>query len=87
MGHGERRYVSAFLALSSLPTTCASELQTTIQFEPGFTAIMIHHPDTYLNKVLVASSQGNMQLWNIRTQYAPLPFSCIYPCSIVLPER
>ncbi|RDX56504.1 Utp21-domain-containing protein [Lentinus brumalis] len=44
------------------------ELQSTIQFEPGFTAIMIHHPATYVNKVLVASSQGNMQLWNTRTQ-------------------
>lgn len=30
---------------------------------------MIHHPPTYLNKVLVASSQGGMQLWNVRTQY------------------
>ncbi|KAL7283597.1 hypothetical protein ACG7TL_003032 [Trametes sanguinea] len=46
----------------------SGDLQNTIQFEPGFTAIMIHHPATYLNKVLVASSQGNMQLWNIRTQ-------------------
>ncbi|KAI9057911.1 Utp21-domain-containing protein [Trametes sanguinea] len=46
----------------------SGELQNTIQFEPGFTAIMIHHPATYLNKVLVASSQGSMQLWNIRTQ-------------------
>lgn len=44
------------------------ELQSTIQFEPGFTAIMLHHPATYVNKVLVASSQGSMQLWNIRTQ-------------------
>ncbi|KAI0372915.1 Utp21-domain-containing protein [Pilatotrama ljubarskyi] len=48
--------------------TESGELQTTIQFEPDFTAIMIHHPATYLNKVLVASSQGNMHLWNIRTQ-------------------
>ncbi|KAI0672967.1 Utp21-domain-containing protein [Trametes maxima] len=46
----------------------SGELQTTIQFEAGFTAIMIHHPATYLNKVLVASSQGSMQLWNTRTQ-------------------
>ncbi|KAI0707610.1 Utp21-domain-containing protein [Earliella scabrosa] len=46
----------------------SGDLQTTIQFEPGFTAIMMHHPATYLNKILVASSQGSMQLWNIRTQ-------------------
>lgn len=25
------------------------------------------HPSTYLNKILVASTQGTMQIWNIRT--------------------
>lgn len=44
-------------------------LQSTIQFEPGFTATTMLHPATYLNKILVGSSQGTMQLWNIRTQY------------------
>jgi U3 small nucleolar RNA-associated protein 21 len=33
-----------------------------------FTATSILHPATYLNKVLVSSSQGNLQLWNIRSQ-------------------
>ncbi|KAF7967205.1 hypothetical protein HWV62_35121 [Athelia sp. TMB] len=37
-------------------------------FDPGFTAALILHPATYLNKVLVTSSEGDMQLWNIRTQ-------------------
>ncbi|KAI0748597.1 Utp21-domain-containing protein [Daedaleopsis nitida] len=46
----------------------SEELESTIEFEPGFTAVMMHHPATYLNKVLVASSQGSMQLWNIYTQ-------------------
>ena len=46
---------------------------------------MIHHPATYLNKVLVASSQGSMQLWNIRTQYAnPHAPSAIHEYSIAL---
>lgn len=40
----------------------------TIQFDIGFTAAMVLHPATYLNKVLVASSEGDLQLWNIRTQ-------------------
>lgn len=40
----------------------------TIQFDIGFTAVMVLHPATYLNKVLVASSEGDLQLWNIRTQ-------------------
>ncbi|KAL5511171.1 UTP21 [Sanghuangporus vaninii] len=48
---------------------CATmELAGSIHFENGFTATTVLHPATYLNKVLVASSQGTMQLWNIRTQ-------------------
>ena len=45
------------------------ELVNTIDFDNGFTATLILHPATYLNKVLVASSQGTLQLWNIRTQW------------------
>ncbi|TFK63228.1 Utp21-domain-containing protein [Pluteus cervinus] len=48
--------------------TKSGELEKTMQFDPGFTATSILHPATYLNKVLVASSQGSMQLWNIQTQ-------------------
>ncbi|KIY72120.1 Utp21-domain-containing protein [Cylindrobasidium torrendii FP15055 ss-10] len=48
--------------------TTSGELQSTIQFDPGFTATRIIHPATYVNKVLVASSQGSMQLWNIQTK-------------------
>ncbi|PAV23976.1 Utp21-domain-containing [Pyrrhoderma noxium] len=44
------------------------ELISTVEFENGFTATSVLHPATYLNKVLVASSQGDMQLWNIRTK-------------------
>lgn len=40
----------------------------TIQFDIGFTAVLVLHPATYLNKVLVASTEGDLQLWNIRTQ-------------------
>jgi len=43
------------------------ELETTISFNPNFSATSILHPATYLNKVVVASSQGSMQLWNTRT--------------------
>jgi U3 small nucleolar RNA-associated protein 21 len=44
------------------------DLDSTIEFDSGFTATSILHPATYLNKVLVSSSQGSMQLWNIRSQ-------------------
>ncbi|KAI6045674.1 Utp21 specific WD40 associated putative domain-containing protein [Pisolithus marmoratus] len=46
-----------------------------IHFEIGFTAARMLHPATYLNKVLVASREGHMQLWNIRTQ------TCIHTIS------
>ncbi|KZT09652.1 Utp21-domain-containing protein [Laetiporus sulphureus 93-53] len=46
----------------------SEELQATIQFDTNFIATSILHPATYLNKVLVSSSQGDIQLWNIRTQ-------------------
>ncbi|KAL1739986.1 quinon protein alcohol dehydrogenase-like superfamily, partial [Schizophyllum fasciatum] len=37
-----------------------------IPFAPGFTATRLLHPATYLNKVLVASAEGAMELWNIK---------------------
>lgn len=48
------------------------DLASTIEFDKGFTATSVLHPATYLNKVLVASSQGDMQLWNIQSK------QCIY---------
>ena len=30
----------------------------------GFTPTCLAHPDTYLNKVLVGSEEGRLQLWN-----------------------
>ncbi|KAG6829189.1 hypothetical protein H0H92_005389 [Tricholoma furcatifolium] len=51
-------------------------LNATIEFESGFTATSILHPATYLNKVLVASSQGTIQLWNVQSQ------TCIHKFSL-----
>ncbi|KAI0273583.1 Utp21-domain-containing protein [Gloeopeniophorella convolvens] len=48
--------------------TPTEALQSQVQFEPGFTAVHILHPATYLNKVLVGGNDGSLQLWNIRTQ-------------------
>lgn len=66
-----------FLVYVCLSPRAISAFQSSIQFEPGFSAVSVLHPATYLNKVLVASSQGSMQLWNIRTQFvlsfAPVP--------------
>ncbi|KAF8350478.1 Utp21 specific WD40 associated putative domain-containing protein [Amanita rubescens] len=52
--------------------TTTGDLDSSIEFDPGFTAAAILHPATYVNKVLVSSSQGNLQLWNIRSE------TCIY---------
>ncbi|KAK3815988.1 MAG: WD40-repeat-containing domain protein [Linnemannia gamsii] len=43
------------------------ELYTTIDFDNSFTVTTLIHPSTYLNKVLIGSNQGTMQIWNIRT--------------------
>ncbi|KAG9055076.1 hypothetical protein FS842_003228 [Serendipita sp. 407] len=45
----------------------SGELLSTITFDEDFTATQVIHPATLLNKVLVSSAQGSMQLWNIRT--------------------
>uniref|UniRef100_A0A671VVY0 WD repeat domain 36 n=1 Tax=Sparus aurata TaxID=8175 RepID=A0A671VVY0_SPAAU len=39
-----------------------------LQFDPAtFDVTAMMHPSTYLNKVLLGSSQGALQLWNIKT--------------------
>ncbi|KAF9283690.1 hypothetical protein BGZ88_010354 [Linnemannia elongata] len=43
------------------------ELYTTIDFDSSFTVTTLIHPSTYLNKILIGSNQGTMQIWNIRT--------------------
>ncbi|KAG1703419.1 hypothetical protein DVH05_007367 [Phytophthora capsici] len=48
------------------------ELVDTLSFPVGFTPTVMLHPDTYLNKIVVGSEQGPLQLWNIRKM------KCIY---------
>ncbi|XP_075993442.1 WD repeat-containing protein 36 [Genypterus blacodes] len=46
----------------------SGEIYLQLHFDPatfGLSAMM--HPSTYLNKVLLGSSQGALQLWNIKT--------------------
>uniref|UniRef100_A0A7S2WDF5 Small-subunit processome Utp21 domain-containing protein n=1 Tax=Mucochytrium quahogii TaxID=96639 RepID=A0A7S2WDF5_9STRA len=46
----------------------ADDNADTDQFgESRFSPIFVMHPDTYLNKVVVGSVEGEMELWNIRT--------------------
>lgn len=48
--------------------TSEPSFSCSIQFDIGFTAVVALHPATYLNKVLVASREGDLQLWNMRTK-------------------
>ncbi|GMH45573.1 hypothetical protein BSKO_13530 [Bryopsis sp. KO-2023] len=41
--------------------------QMTAEFGDGFTPVCMVHPDTYINKVLVGSLEGSMQLWNFQS--------------------
>ncbi|XP_064607186.1 WD repeat-containing protein 36-like [Liolophura sinensis] len=46
----------------------SEELYLEIQFENrNFQVTALMHPNTYLNKIVLASKQGTMQLWNIKT--------------------
>eukprot|EP01095_Lingulamoeba_sp_RSL-Kostka_P015880 TRINITY_DN7485_c0_g2_i1.p1 TRINITY_DN7485_c0_g2~~TRINITY_DN7485_c0_g2_i1.p1 ORF type:complete len:348 (+),score=82.04 TRINITY_DN7485_c0_g2_i1:154-1197(+) len=41
---------------------------TKIQFKEDFTPTVIMHPSTYLNKILIGSEEGQLQLWNIKSK-------------------
>lgn len=54
---------------------CVRSLYGSISFGEKFTPSFIIHPHTYLNKVLVASEEGSMQLWNIKNKKLIYEFS------------
>ncbi|KAJ3134339.1 WD repeat-containing protein 36 [Geranomyces variabilis] len=45
----------------------SGEYYNEITFPDTFRVTAVVHPSTYVNKILLASQQGSMQLWNIRT--------------------
>ncbi|PKI85082.1 hypothetical protein MVES_001224 [Malassezia vespertilionis] len=51
------------------------ELQHTLCFPTGFTAASLVHPATYLNKIVIGSIEGALQLWNVRTGTLVYAFS------------
>ncbi|MEQ2173079.1 hypothetical protein GOODEAATRI_027966 [Goodea atripinnis] len=56
------------ITVCSLPPT---DIYLRLNFDPGtFDVSAMMHPSTYLNKVLLGSSQGALQLWNIKTSPA-----------------
>ncbi|CAG8567238.1 8534_t:CDS:10 [Acaulospora morrowiae] len=51
------------------------EKHAEIPFDDDFTITAIIHPSTYLNKVLIGSRQGNMQLWNVNSKKSIYSFA------------
>ena len=49
-------------------------LYSSIELGASYHATAMLHPETYLNKVVVANATGGLQLWNIRTR-------CVGPAS------
>lgn len=82
VGRSGRRWDCEFHSLSDLISTvthhaflylslCLSDVYLRLQFDPAsFDVSAMMHPSTYLNKVLLGSSQGALQLWNIKTRLA-----------------
>lgn len=53
-----------------------------INLHPQFNVTAILHPLTYLNKILIGSDNGRLQLWNINTckliyEFKPFDNNCI----------
>lgn len=44
-----------------------SELFSTVELEEYLQVSAIMHPDTYLNKILIGTIQGELQLWNLKS--------------------
>ncbi|XP_073333569.1 WD repeat-containing protein 36 [Pagrus major] len=78
--HGHRQEVRVLLPLGDQLISADSggdvivwdvqgaDVYLRLQFDPAtFDVSAMMHPSTYLNKVLLGSSQGALQLWNIKT--------------------
>ena len=64
-----------------------TELYGEMQFNVNsFKITTMMHPVTYLNKILLASYQGTMQLWNIRTRWVRLLYrvSVYFVCACIV---
>lgn len=52
---------------SATPSPFPCFVQYTLQLPSSFNPTCFCHPDTYLNKVVVGSEEGSLQLWNFST--------------------
>lgn len=42
--------------------------ETVIELDSGFVPTALAHPDAYLNKIVIGSSDGRLQLWNFSSR-------------------
>ncbi|ORZ39490.1 Utp21 specific WD40 associated putative domain-domain-containing protein [Catenaria anguillulae PL171] len=61
----------------SEPVANDNKVYSTVQFGSNFSTSCFMHPHTYLNKVLVGSSEGTMQIWNVKTNKLIYEFESI----------
>lgn len=54
-----------------------AEIYNTLQFASTFPLAEMLHPSTYLNKILVASRSGGLQLWNVNSLRCVHDFQCL----------
>ena len=64
-----------------------AELHAEIPFDPSCSLSCAMHPSTYLNKIVVGSSQGRLQLWNIKTCKKIYEFKLNFGCGITCIEQ
>lgn len=64
-----------------------AELYGELHFDlSSFTISSVVHPSTYLNKLLLGSQQGQLQLWNIRTSKLVYTFQGWGSCVQILAQ-
>ena len=69
-------YIIACICHMVITRFSVSDVYLDLTFDPkSFKITALLHPSTYLNKIVFASKQGAMQLWNIRTNTLIYTFS------------
>ena len=74
MGILEVCHTGMAVCRKTLTLNDSEDLKSTINFDNHFTATHVLHPATYLNKLLVSSAEGGLQLWNILTKLVVLMY-------------
>ncbi len=64
-------HIFTVYVICSVNLTADTYLQISYD-KASFEVSALMHPSTYLNKILFGSSQGSLQLWNIKSKYALL---------------